>query len=46
MVGSGKTFQTDAYVLPVVAYDMILGMDWLNQFSPMTCAWTEKWVEL
>lgn len=25
MVGSGKTFQTDAYVLPVVAYDMILG---------------------
>jgi hypothetical protein len=41
----GKTFCADAYVLPVTAFDMILGMDWLEQHSPMLCAWDKKWVE-
>ncbi|KAL5672510.1 hypothetical protein ACJX0J_016816, partial [Zea mays] len=31
----GHIFETDAYVLSFGAYDMILGMDWLEDFSPM-----------
>jgi hypothetical protein len=30
--------------LPVTTYDMVLGMDWLKTFSPMLCAWDNKWV--
>lgn len=41
----GKTFHADAIVLPISAYDMVMGMDWLEQFSPMLCAWDKKWVE-
>jgi hypothetical protein len=35
----------DAKVLDMGAYDLVLGMDWLEQFSPMNCAWLEKWIE-
>ena len=35
----------DAFVLPEAAYDMVIGMDWLEKFSPMLCAWDRKWVE-
>ena len=31
----GHTFTTSARVLDIAHYDMILGMDWLEQFSPM-----------
>jgi hypothetical protein len=41
----GHTFQTDALVLPLGSYDMILGMDWLEQFCSMNCDWMAKWVE-
>lgn len=41
----GNTFSTDALVLPFAAYDMVLGMDWLEQFSPMNCDWVAKWIE-
>jgi hypothetical protein len=23
----------------------VLGMDWLERFSPMTCDWLAKWIE-
>jgi hypothetical protein len=42
---SGKTFTANAFVLPVTAYDMVPGMDWLEKFSPMLCDWDRKWVE-
>jgi hypothetical protein len=42
---SGKTFVADAFVLPQAAYDMVIGMDWLEKFSPMLCAWDKKWVK-
>ena len=29
-------FHSDLKVLPLTAYDMIIGMDWLEKFSPMT----------
>jgi hypothetical protein len=41
----GKTFTVDAFVLPATAYDMVLGMDWLEKFSPMLCDCDRKWVE-
>jgi hypothetical protein len=40
----GHSFVKDVYILPVSSYDMVLGMDWLESFSPMTCNWTQKWV--
>ena len=41
----GHTFTVDALVLPLGAYDMVLGMSWLEHFRPMTCDWQDKWVE-
>lgn len=37
-------FQSTLRVLPLLTYDLIVGMDWLEQFSPMEVHWTEKWV--
>jgi hypothetical protein len=31
----GHTFSSSARVLYVKCYDLIVGMDWLEQFSPM-----------
>lgn len=41
----GHTFEVDAKVIPFGAYDLILGMDWLEQFRPMNCDWLEKWLD-
>jgi predicted aspartyl protease len=41
----GQTFQLDAKLLKIGAYDLVLGMDWLERFRPMTCDWLEKWIE-
>lgn len=41
----GHTFKVDAKVLDLAAYDLILGMDWLEEYSPMTCDWLAKWIE-
>lgn len=35
----GYTFTTDLKLLPLSAYDMILGLDWLSSFSPMQVHW-------
>jgi hypothetical protein len=35
----GASFATDLRVLELGAYDGVLGKDWLDQFSPMTCDW-------
>jgi hypothetical protein len=43
---SSKTFVADAFVLPQAAYDKVIGMDWLEKFSPMLCAWDKKWVKI
>jgi hypothetical protein len=35
----------DANVLDMGAYDLVLGMDWLEQVRPMVCDWLHKWIE-
>jgi len=40
------TFSSTLKVLPLHHYDMILGMDWLERFSPMQIHWVEKWLLL
>lgn len=40
----GRTFYSELKVLPLSGYDIILGMDWLKQFSPMTLHWAQKWM--
>lgn len=38
----GSSFVTDIKVLALGGYDMILGMEWLEQFSPMWIDWKRK----
>jgi hypothetical protein len=40
------TFTTDMKVLPLGHFDVILGMDWLEVFSPMQVHWKHKWLAL
>jgi hypothetical protein len=42
----GNTFHTDMRVLPLGAYDAVLGMDWLESHSPMTVDWVLKFMEV
>jgi Retroviral aspartyl protease/Ty3 transposon capsid-like protein len=41
----GHQFCHDLRLLPVQGYDVILGLDWLSQFSPMYIDWYNRWVE-
>ena len=41
----GHNFTSDFRLLPLGNYDVILGMDWLEQFSPMQIDWIHKWLE-
>lgn len=38
----GQTFTSDAKVLALKCYDLILGADWLEQHSPMWIHWKKK----
>jgi hypothetical protein len=38
------TFIQDLKVLSLPSYDLILGMDWLEKFSPMRVDWKDKWM--
>jgi hypothetical protein len=37
-------FHTDMKLLPLLHFDMIVGMDWLEAFSPMQVHWRHKWM--
>lgn len=39
-------FQSDLRVLSLSAYDIILGMDWLEIHSPMNVHWKQKWMAI
>ena len=40
----GYTFHSNLKVLPLGSYDMIVGIDWLEAFSPMKVHWLQKWM--
>jgi hypothetical protein len=42
----GYEFQSDLKVLSLSSYDMVLGLDWLETFSPMKVHWKEKWMAI
>jgi hypothetical protein len=37
-------FLSDFQVLDIAAYDQILGVDWLAQYSPMKVHWLQQWL--
>jgi hypothetical protein len=42
----GYEFHSDLKILPLSSYDMILGLDWLESFSPMQVHWKQKWMAI
>jgi len=42
----GISFHSDLRVIPLGCYDMIVGMDWLQAFSPMKVDWVNKWISI
>jgi hypothetical protein len=42
---NGINFCADFKFLPLAGYDIVLGMDWLEKFNPMSIHWMEKWME-
>lgn len=42
----GIEFCADLKVLQLITYDMILGLDWLERFSPMKVHWAQKWMHI
>lgn len=41
----GNTFVHDFKILSLSGYDLILGMDWLEKYSPMSIHWGQKWLK-
>ena len=37
-------FKLPMKILPLHCYDVILGIDWLEQHSPMEVNWKDKWM--
>lgn len=37
-------FQHGLRILPLESYDLILGIDWLELYSPMEVHWRSKWL--
>lgn len=42
----GFLFQSALKIIPLQHYDMVLGMDWLEEFSPMEVHWKHKWMAI
>jgi hypothetical protein len=40
----GHSFHSALKILPLRTFDMIIGMDWLDAFSPMKVHWRHKWM--
>lgn len=40
----GYSFHSSLKILPLGSFDLILGMDWLEAFSPMKVHWQQKWM--
>ncbi|WVZ87398.1 hypothetical protein U9M48_034038 [Paspalum notatum var. saurae] len=44
VVINGHAFDITLKILPLQCYDVILGIDWLEQYSPMQVHWKDKWL--
>jgi hypothetical protein len=42
----GCTFLSDILFLPLRGCDMVVGMDWLQTFSPMRVDWVQQWLAI
>ena len=42
----GHSFHSTLRILQLGSYDMIVGMDWLEAFSPMRVDWQHKWMNI
>jgi hypothetical protein len=42
----GCKFVSDLKILSLQTFDMVLGYDWLAQFSPMRIHWVAKWIAI
>jgi hypothetical protein len=42
----GCLFKTDMKILPLGQFDIIVSMDWPEQFSPMKIHWKQKWMAI
>lgn len=42
----GLRFHSTLRILPLGSYDVIIGMDWLEAFSPMKVHWAHKWMSI
>lgn len=40
------SFVSDIVLLPLSKYDLVVGMDWLETFSPMKVDWASKWMAI
>lgn len=40
----GCLFHSDFRILPLADFDVVIGMDWLEAFSPMQVDWRHKWL--
>lgn len=40
------TFSSNLKILPLPHFDLIIGMDWLESFSPMKVYWKSKWMTI
>lgn len=40
------SFVSDLKIIALSSYDMIIGMDWLELFSPMKIPWKQKWLTI
>lgn len=45
-VVQGHRFHSTLHILALGSYDMIVGMDWLEAFSPMKVDWKGKWLSI
>ncbi|WVZ83838.1 hypothetical protein U9M48_030936 [Paspalum notatum var. saurae] len=39
-------FTSNLKILELINFDMIVGMDWLEQYSPMRVHWKQKWLDI
>uniref|UniRef100_A0A453D8U5 Retrotransposon gag domain-containing protein n=2 Tax=Aegilops tauschii subsp. strangulata TaxID=200361 RepID=A0A453D8U5_AEGTS len=41
----GHSFTSPMHVFPLGGHDIILGIDWLEQWGVMQCHWAAKWIQ-